>query len=70
MRVAVPRETAAGERRVALVPDAVTRLAAAGFEVVVERGAGTQFDPDLAGVYLETGSAAENEHVPAAVADV
>ncbi len=38
MRVAVPKETAAGERRVALVPDAVSRLA--GFEVAVERGAG------------------------------
>jgi H+-translocating NAD(P) transhydrogenase subunit alpha len=40
MRVAVPRETAAGERRVALVPDAVGRLAGAGFELVVERDAG------------------------------
>jgi len=40
MRVAVPRETAAGERRVALVPDAVGRLVAAGFELVVERDAG------------------------------
>ena len=39
MRVAVPKETAAGERRVALVPDAVARLAP-GFEVAVERGAG------------------------------
>ena len=36
----MPRESAAGERRVALVPDAVARLAAAGFEVTVERGAG------------------------------
>jgi putative two-component system response regulator len=36
----------------------------------VERGAGTQFDPDLAGVFLETWSAAEIEHVPAAVAVV
>ena len=40
MRIAVPRETAAGERRVALVPDAVSRLTAAGLDVVVERGAG------------------------------
>jgi NAD(P) transhydrogenase subunit alpha len=38
MRVGVPKETAAGERRVALVPDAVGRLE--GFDVVVERGAG------------------------------
>ena len=40
MRIGVLRETAAGERRVALVPDAVTKLVAAGHAVVVERGAG------------------------------
>src|SRR5215831_10290723 len=40
MRVGVPRETAAGERRVSLVPEVVSRLAQGGFEVVVERGAG------------------------------
>ena len=40
MRIGVPRELEAGERRVALVPDAVSRLGAAGFEVVVEAGAG------------------------------
>jgi NAD(P) transhydrogenase subunit alpha len=40
VKVGVPRETAAGERRVALVPDAAGRLIAGGFEVLVERGAG------------------------------
>jgi NAD(P) transhydrogenase subunit alpha len=40
MRVAVPRETAPGERRVALVPETVSKLRDAGFEVRVERGAG------------------------------
>src|SRR2546421_5216139 len=40
MKVGVPRETAAGERRVALVPETVKRLAGGGFEVAVERGAG------------------------------
>jgi NAD(P) transhydrogenase subunit alpha len=40
VKVTVPRETAAGERRVALVPEAVRRLGQ-GFEIVVERGAGT-----------------------------
>ena len=40
MRVGVARETAPGERRVALVPETVGKLAAAGFEVVVEPGAG------------------------------
>jgi len=40
MRVGVPKEVAANERRVALVPDAAGRLVKAGFEVVVQRGAG------------------------------
>jgi NAD(P) transhydrogenase subunit alpha len=40
VRIGVPRERAAGERRVALVPDVVRRLVAAGHEVVVEPGAG------------------------------
>jgi NAD(P) transhydrogenase subunit alpha len=40
MKVAVVRETAPGERRVALVPEAVTKLRAAGLEVLVESGAG------------------------------
>jgi H+-translocating NAD(P) transhydrogenase subunit alpha len=40
MRVAVPRERATGERRVALVPETVARLVETGFEVVVEREAG------------------------------
>src|SRR4029077_19199684 len=39
--IGVPRETAAGERRVALVPKVVERLQAAGLDVVVETGAGT-----------------------------
>jgi NAD(P) transhydrogenase subunit alpha len=40
MRVGVPRESAAGERRVALVPEVVSRLVTGGFEVLVEKGAG------------------------------
>jgi NAD(P) transhydrogenase subunit alpha len=40
LRIGVPTETAPGERRVALVPDIVRKLAAAGHEVVVEPGAG------------------------------
>jgi H+-translocating NAD(P) transhydrogenase subunit alpha len=40
VRVAVPKEQGAGERRVALVPEAVGKLAAAGFSIAVERGAG------------------------------
>jgi proton-translocating NAD(P)+ transhydrogenase subunit alpha len=38
MKVGVPKETAAGERRVALVPELVAKLE--GIEVVVEQGAG------------------------------
>src|SRR5579859_4766763 len=40
MKAGVVKETAPGERRVALVPDAVTKLQAAGIEVLIERGAG------------------------------
>jgi NAD(P) transhydrogenase subunit alpha len=40
MRVGVPRERAAGERRVALVPELVARLVPGGFEILVERDAG------------------------------
>lgn len=40
MKLAVLRETAEGERRVALVPESVKKLTAAGFTVCVEAGAG------------------------------
>ncbi len=40
MIVGVPRETAAGERRVAIVPETVSTLRKAGLEVVVETSAG------------------------------
>ncbi len=42
MKLGVPRETVAGERRVALVPDTVAKLVKAGHEVVVEAGAGVE----------------------------
>ncbi len=49
MKVGTPKETAPDERRVALVPDTVTRLAAAKLEVNVESGAGsTAYIPDAA----------------------
>ncbi len=41
MKVGVPKETLPGERRVALVPDVLPKLKAAGIDVLVERGAGT-----------------------------
>src|SRR3954471_18961571 len=40
MVVGVPKETADGERRIAMVPDVVKRLGAKDVEVVVEAGAG------------------------------
>ena len=50
----MPRETAAGERRVALVPEVVGKLVG-GFEVLVERGAGEAASfPDSA--YGEAGA--------------
>ena len=58
MIVAVPREITSGERRVALVPDAVKQLKAKGIDVAVERGAGAAagFDDEAyekAGASLE-----------------
>jgi len=47
MRVGVPQETVPGERRVALAPESVARLAKSGVEVTVERGAGrSAYFPD------------------------
>jgi NAD(P) transhydrogenase subunit alpha len=40
MRVVAPKETAPGERRVAIVPDAARPLLRAGLELAVEAGAG------------------------------
>jgi len=41
MRIGVPKETAAGEHRVALVPEVVSKLKAKGLDVLVQSGAGT-----------------------------
>ena len=43
-RIGVPRETFPGEKRVATVPDVVSKLIKLGFAVVVERGAGELAD--------------------------
>jgi len=40
MKIAVPKEITPGERRVALIPDAVAGLVKSGFQVLIERGAG------------------------------
>lgn len=55
MKVGVPKESVDGERRVALVPDVVRKMAANDFEVVVEPGAGEQAAlPDSA--YTDAGA--------------
>ncbi|MDQ6793990.1 MAG: Re/Si-specific NAD(P)(+) transhydrogenase subunit alpha [Chloroflexota bacterium] len=55
MKVGVARETAPGERRVALVPEALAKLTAAKLDVLVEAGAGAgALIPDEA--YAEAGA--------------
>ncbi|MEM1057204.1 MAG: NAD(P) transhydrogenase subunit alpha [Bacteroidota bacterium] len=62
LTVGVPRETAPGETRIALAPDAIKRLARKGCEVVVERGAGERAylsDAALEAASARLGSRAE-----------
>ena len=55
MKVGVAREATPGERRVALVPEAVQKLRAADLSVLVERGAGAEASfPDVD--YAEAGA--------------
>ncbi len=55
MRLAVPKETAENERRVALVPEVVRKLSARGIDVVVQQDAGAAaMIPDAA--YAEAGA--------------
>ena len=55
MKVGVAKETAPGERRVALVPEVLGKLKAAGLEYPVERDAGAGSSiPDAA--YQEAGA--------------
>jgi NAD(P) transhydrogenase subunit alpha len=69
MKVAVVKETAPGERRVALVPETVGRLRSAGLEVLAESGAGERaWFPDAA--YAEAGAAVVTREELAADADV
>jgi H+-translocating NAD(P) transhydrogenase subunit alpha len=64
MRIGVPRETSAGERRVALVPESCKKLIQAGYTISVETGAGDAAGfPDSA--YREVGVTLEND--PAAM---
>jgi NAD(P) transhydrogenase subunit alpha len=68
MRVAVPKEVREGEKRVALVPDVITKLIKLGYEVAIESGAGvhSQASDDL---YRSAGAIVVNGDVLAS-ADV
>src|SRR5438105_2216777 len=62
LSVSVPRETVAGEQRVALVPELVPRLIQAGLEVHVQAGAGAAAGfPDSA--YQEQGAHLEPDRI-------
>src|SRR5688572_25730847 len=64
MRIVVPRETAPGERRVALVPESCKKLIQAGYEISIESGAGDAAGFPDAG-YAELSVALESD--PAAL---
>ena len=69
MKIAVPKEIAAGERRVALVPDVVRKLTGNGHEVVVQTGAGqAAMIPDA--LYEEAGAKIATDPAAAWDADV
>ncbi len=60
MLIAVPRETKPGEKRVALVPDIISKLTKAGLSVVIESNAGlaSEYADELfkaAGAQIKTG---------------
>jgi NAD(P) transhydrogenase subunit alpha len=60
MRVAVPKEIKAGEKRVALVPDIINKLTRLGLDVTIESGAGihsqaTDADYTTAGAIVKQG---------------
>jgi NAD(P) transhydrogenase subunit alpha len=55
VKVGVPKETAPGEQRVALVPETVSKLAGQGFDVLVEEGAGQSASFEDA-AYAEAGA--------------
>ena len=62
MRIAVLKERAVGERRVAITPETVKKFAALGAELAVESGAGTAAsisDADYADAGASVGSAAD-----------
>ena len=72
MRIAVAKEIRAGEKRVALVPDIISKLTRAGLEVVIESGAGiaAQFSDQQfidAGATVKSGNVISDADIVAAV---
>ncbi len=72
MRVTVPKESRSGEKRVALVPDIISKLTKAGLEVVIESGAGVsaEFSDDqfaAAGAIVKNGNVISEADVVASV---
>lgn len=72
MRISVPKETRPGENRVALVPDIISKLTRAGFEVIIESGAGVaaQFSDEQftkAGATVKSGNVISDSDVVASI---
>ena len=72
MRIAVAKEIRAGEKRVALVPDIISKLTRAGLDVVIESGAGVaaQFSDQQfidAGATVKSGNVISDADIVAAV---
>jgi H+-translocating NAD(P) transhydrogenase subunit alpha len=69
MNLAVPKETLPGETRVALIPESVKKLTAAGFKISVESGAGVlSHYPDDA--YSQAGASISGSHDLLSRADI
>ena len=73
MRIAVPKEIKAGEKRVALVPDIISKLIKAGLEVAIESGAGlaaefSDAEYEAAGATIVKGDALASADIVASVA--
>ena len=62
MKIGIPRESFAGEKRVAITPDVAEKLIALGFTVAIEPGAGVGSDY-ADDTYLEAGAVLQNADV-------
>ncbi len=72
MRIAVAKEIRAGEKRVALVPDIISKLTKAGLDVVIEAGAGVAAGFDdaqfaAAGAQVKSGNVISDADIVASV---